>query len=230
MRFGKINYLNLVPFDIFIKKYPTTSTFRAFLNHHKNYPAKLNKEFFFRRIDAGFISSIAGMKAQKTNSGIIAYGEVWSVIVLPKPTKSDYQSASSNALARILGEKGEVLIGDRALRYKLSGKKYVDLGQKWWEKYRLPFVFGILCFNKNSDFYKNISLHFNATRVYIPQYLLSNYAKQSGVGKRDILAYLKHIHYKITPKGKASLKYFYRLIRINRLKASSRDYCKSFCN
>lgn len=222
MRFGKISYLNLVPFDIFIKKYPTTSAFKAFLNHHKSYPAKLNKEFLFRRIDAGFISSIAGAKARKTNSGIVAYGAVWSVIVIPKATKSDYQSASSNALARILGVSGEVLIGDRALRYKLSGGKYVDLGQKWWEKYRLPFVFGLLCFNSDENFYKAISAKFNATRVKIPQYLLANYAKDSGIAKRDILEYLTRIHYKITPKGKVALGRFYRLARINRIKTQGR--------
>ena len=222
MRFGKISYLNLVPFDIFIKKYPTTSAFKAFLNHHKSYPAKLNKEFLFRRIDAGFISSIAGAKAHKTNSGIVANGAVWSVIVIPKATKSDYQSASSNALARILGVSGEVLIGDRALRYKLSGGKYVDLGQKWWEKYRLPFVFGLLCFNSDEAFYKAISAKFNATRVKIPQYLLENYAKDSGVAKRDILEYLTRIHYKITPKGKIALSRFYRLARINRIKSQGR--------
>lgn len=218
MRFGKISYLNLVPFDIFIKRYPTTSAFKAFLNHHKSYPAKLNKEFLFRRIDAGFISSIAGMKARKTNSGIVAYGVVWSVIVLPKPTKSDYQSASSNALAQILGVKGEVLIGDRALRHKLSGVEYIDLGAKWWEKHRLPFVFGLLCFNKHGDFYKKISARFNAKRVYIPQYLLEIYARNSGIAKRDILEYLTHIHYKITPKGKAALFRFYRAVRLNHIK------------
>lgn len=222
MRFGKISYLNLVPFDIFIKKYPTTSAFKAFLNHHKSYPAKLNKEFLFRRIDAGFISSIAGARARKTNSGIVANGAVWSVIVIPKATKSDYQSASSNALARILGVSGEVLIGDRALRYKLSGGKYVDLGQKWWEKYHLPFVFGLLCFNSDEAFYKAISAKFNATRVKIPQYLLTNYAKNSGVAKRDILEYLTQIHYKITPKGKVALGRFYRLARINRIKTQGR--------
>ena len=224
MRFGKINYLNLVPFDIFIKKYPAPSTFKAFLNHHKSYPAKLNKEFLFKRIDAGFISSIAGMKAQKTNSGIIAYGEVWSVIVLPKPPKSDYQSASSNALARILGVKGEVLIGDRALRYKLNGGEYVDLGLAWWQKHHLPFVFGLLCFNKNADFYNKISRRFNASRVKIPQYLLEIYAKNCGVAKRDILEYLTHIHYQITPKGKIALNSFYRALRIERIKPPNRIF------
>lgn len=222
MRFGKIHYLNLVPFDIFIKKYPTTNAFKAFLNHHKSYPAKLNKEFLFKRIDAGFISSIAGMKHPKTQSGIISYGEVWSVIVIPNATKSDYQSASSNALAEILKIRGEVLIGDRALRHKLSGKDYIDLGQKWFEKYRTPFIFGVLCFSKNKDFYSRISKHFNAKNTKIPQYLLAKYAIDSHIKKSDITAYLKKIHYKITPKSQCGLKRFYRLVRLNRIKIPQR--------
>lgn len=222
MRFGKISYLNLVPFDVFIKKYPTTNAFKAFLNHHKSYPAKLNKEFLFRRIDAGFISSIAGIKQSKTHSGIISYDEVWSVIVIPTETKSDYQSASSNALAKILKIDGEVLIGDRALAYKLSGKSYIDLGAKWFEKTHLPFVFGILCFNKHRHFYSRISQRFNTTNIKIPQYLLDKYAADSHIKKADIIAYLEKIHYKITPKSQCALKRFYRLIRINRIKIPQR--------
>ena len=52
MRFGKIDYLNLAPFDVFIKKYPIQNSFKLFINHHKSYPAKLNKEFLFKKIDA----------------------------------------------------------------------------------------------------------------------------------------------------------------------------------
>lgn len=222
MRFGKISYLNLVPFDIFIKQYPAPNAFKAFLNHHQSYPAKLNKEFLFKRIDAGFISSIAGIKASKTQSGIISHSEVWSVIIIRTESKSDYQSASSNALAKILNIKGEVLIGDRALRYKLSGKDYIDLGAKWFEKTHLPFVFGILCCNKNKDFYSRISRQFNAKSIKIPQYLLEKYALNSAIKKSDIKAYLKRIHYQITPKSQYALKRFYRLCRIHRIKIPQR--------
>lgn len=121
MRFGKIEYLNLLPFDVFLKGYRTSNGFKSTCNYKKSYPAKLNKEFLFRRIDAGFISSIAGMKAHyKTKAckaGIIAYKEVWSVLVLESSPASDYQSATSNALCLVLDLKGAVLIGDRALKY-----------------------------------------------------------------------------------------------------------------
>ena len=133
MRFGKIDYLNLAPFDVFIKSYPSTSGFKYFINLRKSYPAKLNSDFLLGRIDAGFISSIAGYKSHLKNSatmsGIIAKGAVWSVIVMPKNDKSDYQSATSNALCKVLGLNGEVLIGDRALKYRYNKGEHLDMGE-----------------------------------------------------------------------------------------------------
>lgn len=228
MRFGKINYLNLVPFDIFIKKYPLCSTFKLFLNHHKNYPSKLNREFLFKRIDAGFISSIAGMKSKKTKSAIISYGEVWSVIAIKKANKLDYQSASSNALSKVLKIDGEILIGDRALRYKIendangNNNSYVDLGKEWWKKHHLPFVFGLLCYNRYKDLYMRLSKSFNQKNIKIPQYLLENYAKDSKINKQDIKKYLTRIHYKVSNKPKISLMRFYRFVRLNRIKMPTR--------
>lgn len=223
MRFGKISYLNLAPFDVFIKKYPTTSAFSMFLNHHKSYPSKLNNEFLYKRIDAGFISSIAGVNAKKAKSGIISYGEVWSVIAIPSSANTlDYQSASSNALSKCLGINGEILIGDRALRYKLGGGEYIDLGERWHKRYHLPFVFGLLCYNKNEAFYNKISKHFNRQRVKIPRYLLESYAKSSNIKASDIREYLKHIHYNLSSKPNLALKRFYRLARLKGIKPPRR--------
>lgn len=222
MRFGKISYLNLAPFDVFIKKYPTSSGFRAFLNKKKNYPARLNKEFLFKRIDAGFISSIAGLKANKTKSGIISYGAVWSVLALPNESKYDYQSASSNALSRVLGIDGEILIGDRALKYKLSNKPCIDLGAEWFKKQHLPFVFGLLCYNKYGNFYNKISNDFNAKRQKIPYYLLQQYSLESGIKMSEIKQYLTRIHYQINPKAQIALNRFYRALRIKGIKSPRR--------
>ncbi|MDE6886735.1 MAG: menaquinone biosynthesis protein [Helicobacteraceae bacterium] len=223
MRFGKISYLNLLPFDVFVKQYPINSSFKLFLNHNKNYPSKLNKEFLFKRIDAGFISSIAGIKAKKAKSGIISYGEVWSVIAIPKENKLDYQSASSNALSRILKINGEILIGDRALRYKLTGGKCTDLGKIWWDKYHLPFVFGLFCYNNYKDIYLKLSNAFNKRNIKIPQYILSKHSSTSGIAKSDIKEYLKHIHYNgAKKKPQIALNRFYRLVRIERIKVPSR--------
>lgn len=226
MRFGKISYLNLLPFDVFIKRYPLPCYFRAFLAHKKSYPARLNVEFLNRRIDAGFISSIAGyypmLKGRVTNAGIIARGAVWSVIALPKANKADYQSASSNALARVLDINGEVLIGDRALRYKLKGGAHIDLGQVWWERERVGFSFGRLCFNQYGRFYKHIAKCFVAKPIKIPRYILAKRSLESGIKSKDILAYLMHIHYKIGKKEELGLKRFYAKCRQKRIKKPSR--------
>ena len=225
MRFGKIDYLNLLPFDIFIKKYPIQSSFKLFINHHKNYPARLNKEFLFKRIDAGFISSIAGIKAKKTKSAIISNGEVWSVIAIKSKKRFDYQSASSNALSIVLKINGEILIGDKALRYKLGhkiDKDYIDLGLEWYKKYNLPFVFGLLCCNKFEKFYNKLSISFNHKHIKIPQYILKEQENLTNINKENIREYLQHIHYKVSSKATISLKRFYRSTRLARIKAPSR--------
>lgn len=222
MKFGKISYLNLLPFDIFIKKYPIQSSFKMFINHHTNYPAKLNKDFLHKRIDAGFISSIAGVKANKTKSGIIAYGAVWSVIAINRDNKLDYQSASSNILSQILNVKGEILIGDRALRYIIEHNDYIDLGERWHQKHSLPFVFGLLCCNKNTAFYNKLSNTFNKSKPKIPHYILQIRAVEAKLPKQFIKEYLNHIHYKVTAKAQKSLNIFYRQVRLKQLKAPAR--------
>lgn len=222
MRFGKISYINLLPFDVFVKKYPISWGFKKFLQLKKSYPARLNKDFLMRRIDAGFISSIAGYypmrKNQVTKAGIISKGAVWSVIALPKANKDDYQSASSNALAKVLGINGEILIGDKALCYKLQGGRCVDLGEKWWEKHHLGFCFGRLCFNKNARFYTHLAKSFVRTRIKIPYYILQDKSAQSGVKQKDILAYLEHIHYCIGKKEELALRRFYTSLRLKNIK------------
>lgn len=226
MRFGKIEYLNLLPFDVFVKKYPLPAYFKMFLNLKKSYPSKLNMDFLHRRIDAGFISSIAGYdcvrKKQTTIAGIVAKGAVWSVLVLPNEQKDDYQSASSNALAKVLGIKGEVLIGDKALIYKLSGGAAIDLGEKWWDIHHLGFSFGRLCFNRYARFYKHLACSFVKTSVKIPYYILCERSRQSGVSQKDILAYLKHIHYRIGKKENIAISRFYAKVRLNRIKKPMR--------
>ena len=220
MKFGKIDYLNLLPFDVFIKKYKKPSSFSICF---RNYPSKLNTAFLHKRIDAGFISSIASINSKKTNVGIIAYGAVWSVIIINNEnSKFDYQSASSNALSKILNLNGEVLIGDRALKYKLKNNNYLDLGEEWYKKYGLPFVFGILCFNKYRNFYLNLGEAFSKANVKVPNYMIKKYALDVGVSEKDIKNYLKRIHYKITAKAKHSLNLFHRQLRINNIRPPRR--------
>ncbi len=397
MRFGKIQYLNLIPFDVFLKSYPIPTRYKSAAFANRSYPSKLNQSFLFHRIDAGFISTIAGCTAHRkqrgTQAGIVAKGAVWSVLSLEsngdsalgshsgdfvdfratadhqsssalKSTKSptsttaiprileennqaesekfkhpleslfskvdssvdyhadfrsarndkkseisektpqavgfvmrkqgtstqvggfskaqstnekptpetshndskicggavvalhtfggrsylggndyppnvcnqshcspkaespqkDYQSDTSNALSTILGLQGRVLIGDRALQYRFSGGKAIDMGQMWWEKHRLPFVFGRLCYNKHAHFYANIARAFVKKRAKIPHYILQARAKACGIPSAYIREYLTHIHYHIQAKERAGLERFYRALRLQAIKPPSRIY------
>lgn len=212
MKLGKIDYLNLLPFDVFLKKSSLSSQTKAMIAYKKSYPAKLNRDFLFLRIDMGFLSSIMAYGKPKLglDVGIVARGEVWSVLALPKASKGDYQSASSNALIQVLGIEGEVLIGDRALVYKLQGGDCVDLGEQWWQKKKLPFVFGLFCANFHRQKAKKLAQDFVARPIKIPYYLLKNASSRTKIDAKDILQYLQRISYSIGHKEKIGLKQFYR--------------------
>ncbi|WRA84418.1 menaquinone biosynthetic enzyme MqnA/MqnD family protein [Helicobacter pylori] len=226
MRFGKIDYLNMLPFDVFIKAYPTPCYFKQFLRLKKTYPSKLNKSFLFRRIDAGFISSIAGypFALHSHSLGIVAYKEVLSVLVVDAKNAFDKESASSNALSQVLGLKGEVLIGNKALQFYYSNPKkdFIDLAALWYEKKRLPFVFGRLCYYQNKDFYKRLSLAFKHQKTKIPYYILKEAALKTNLKRQDILNYLQKIYYTLGKKEQSGLKAFYRELLFKRIQKPKR--------
>ncbi|WP_367686417.1 MqnA/MqnD/SBP family protein [Helicobacter pylori] len=226
MRFGKIDYLNMLPFDVFIKSYPTPCCFKQFLRLKKTYPSKLNKSFLFRRIDAGFISSIAGhsFALHSHSLGIAAYKEVLSVLVVDTKNAFDKESASSNALSQVLGLKGEVLIGNKALQFYYSNPKkdFIDLAALWYEKKRLPFVFGRLCYYQNKDFYKRLSLAFKHQKTKIPYYILKEAALKTNLKRQDILNYLQKIYYTLGKKEQSGLKAFYRELLFKRIQKPKR--------
>ena len=211
MIFGKIEYLNLLPFHIFMKRYLRSSQAKAIMQHKEDVPAKINRRFFRRDVDAAFISSITAQNSRYASLGIIANKEVKSVLVIPSTkNKTDKESASSNVLAKILGVDGEVLIGDKALLYALHNDDYIDLAKEWHKRYRLPFVFALLCYNKDAKRYKKISKTFLKSKQKIPQYLLQKAAKKRSVSPKDVEEYLKLISYELTPKAKQGLKRFYK--------------------
>jgi len=211
MIFGKIEYLNLLPFHTFMKRYLRSSQAKAIMQHKEDVPAKINRHFSRRDVDAAFISSITAQKSPFVSLGIIANKEVRSVLVIPSAkSKSDKESASSNVLAKILGVEGEVLIGDKALSYALQNSDYIDLADEWYKRYRLPFVFALLCYNKDAKRYKKISKTFLKSKQKIPQYLLQKAAKKRSVSPKEVEEYLKLISYELTPKAKQGLKRFYK--------------------
>lgn len=211
MVFGKIEYLNLLPFHVFMKRFTKSSQQSMSMHYKKGVPSKINEKFISRRVDAAFISSISAKKYRHVDLGIIAKKEVLSVLVIPhvKDTK-DAESATSNVLARVLNIQGEVLIGDKALKYYLQGKPHVDLAKEWNKRYKLPFVFALLCFHKDKKLYKNIQRNFLKQKVKIPQYILEKASKRTTVPKKEILNYLGYISYKLDAKAKKGLMKFYK--------------------
>ena len=210
MVFGKIEYLNLLPFHVFMKRYISNTQTKMAMEYKKNVPAKINTLFHKHAVDAAFISSISARKSKHIDLGIIAKKEVQSVLVIPSQKNTqDIESASSNVLAHILELQGKVLIGDKALRYALENDDYIDMAKLWNEKYNLPFVFALLCYHKEKKRYKKIEKLFLKQKVKIPQYLLKKAAKKTDIEKKDVLRYLELISYKLDTKSKAGLKKFY---------------------
>ena len=211
MVFGKIEYLNLLPFHVFMKRYTTNTQTKHAMEYKKNVPAKINALFHARKVDAAFISSITAQRNRYVNLGIIAKKDVKSVLVIPaNSTKKDIESASSNILANILHLQGEVLIGDKALKYALNNENYIDLASQWHKNYKLPFVFALLCYHKDKKEYKKIEKMFLKQKVKIPQYLLEQASKKTQISKKDILEYLTLISYKLDTKAKMGLERFYK--------------------
>lgn len=216
MIFGKIDYINLLPFHVFLKKSSLPNAFKQSLEYKKGVPSHLNHKLKRRQIDAAIVSSITSTNPMyhTLDMGIVAKKEVKSVLVKEGKCALDPASASSNALAYVLHIKGEVLIGDRALKaYLQNPDAYIDLAKLWNERTGLPFVFARFCVTKDSAFYRRLSKRFMAQKVRIPRYILERYAKERGIGEADILEYLKLISYRIGPKEKRGLKLFLKRVK-----------------
>ena len=212
MVFGKIEYLNLLPFHVFMKRFLRYSGLKQSMEHHKSVPAKINEKFASRRVEGAYISSINARKCRnRPKLGIIAKKEVKSVLVIPHVSnQDDIESATSNTLAKILGLKGKILIGDKALRYALENDDYIDMAKLWYERTHLPFVFATLCFNKNSSFSKKLEINFakRSRFIKIPRYILQKASQQSSIPPKEILSYLHLIEYRFDTKSHKSLQKF----------------------
>lgn len=194
-----------------MKKFTKSTQQKMSIEYKKGVPSYINKKFISKKVDAAFISSIRAKRAKKLNLGIVARGEVLSVLVIPKDEFScDVESETSNLLAKVLKLNGEVLIGDKALRYYLEQKPMIDMAKEWKNKTNLPFVFALLCYNKEYSYYKKIEKNFIDKKIKIPQYILEASSKQTKIAKKDIINYLKHISYKVDKKANMGLKKFYK--------------------
>lgn len=217
--FGKIDFLNLLPLHIYLKKRPLPSGLKKACEYKKGVPSKLNKQLYYRRVGAAVISSIESRhKRYKTlDIGICANKKVKSVIVQKNtPDEKDSASATSNMLAQILGTRGKVIIGDKALKaYLQDESRYIDLCELWDERYRLPFVFARFCLVGNKKFFQKFFEPFLRQKIFIPRYILDFYANSRQISPTQIKSYLNLIYYKISFKEKKALKIFLNKAQIH---------------
>jgi len=208
MLFGSISYLNLLPFQVFLKRSILSNAAKMSFNYKRAVPSQINKALKRREVNAAFISSIESKKCKCTDLGIIADKKVYSVLLLEGEDEDDPASATSNQLTKVLNLQGKVLIGDAALKYYLDGGVGIDLAEAWYEKTGLPFVFARLCYNKHDDAIKKLAKQFSRTKVKIPQYILKREAKKRDISPKQLTWYLDHIYYNMDDKAKKSLKLF----------------------
>lgn len=213
MVFGKIDYINLLPFHIFLKKSSLSNAFKKSCERQKSYPSVINKKFRRRVVDAAFISSIESQRKSITTLplGIVAKKNVKSVIIKKGIDKKDPASATSNVLAKVLGVEGEVFIGDRALKlYLQDPDSYVDLAAQWNSRFHLPFVFARFCINRNYTFYKGLADRFTKHPIKIPQYILQKYSRERKISPCEIKKYLTLISYEVKEKERKALHLFFK--------------------
>jgi len=204
--FGKIDYLNLLPFDFFIKKSTYSYIKRA---TKRSYPAHITDLFLRKQVNAAFISSIKSKRQKCLNAGIIADGEVMSVFVCEGENEKDSESKSSNILKEILNLKGKVIIGDKALQmYHQDKTKCKDLAREWKKKTGLPFVFATFCVNSNIKYYDKIVRHFLKQKVKIPYYIKKRESTKLNIPLRLLELYLDTITYHIGNNEKKALNLF----------------------
>ncbi|OPX26897.1 MAG: hypothetical protein B1H07_03180 [Campylobacteraceae bacterium 4484_166] len=216
MSFGKIDYINLLPFYVFLKKYFKSSQQKSMIEKNSTYPSNINKMFQKKQIDGAFISSIKAQHKTCIDIGIVSSKEVLSVLNIKEGLQQfDYHSNTSNILSKILTTNGKIIIGDEALKiyFQDRDKEFEDLGRLWFDRYKLPFVFATLCCTKHKKIYQNISKNFLKRKIKIPQYILNHHASKVGLTTKQIRFYLTKISYTIGYKEKKSLNLFWKLAK-----------------
>jgi chorismate dehydratase len=206
--FGSISYLNLLPFQLYLKRTIPHNGAKMAFRYKRDVPSRINRALRAGHINAAFVSSAVSRRFRCCNAGIVARGPVYSVLLIPGEEKEDPASATSNLLAKVLGIKGRVIIGDAALRRYIEEGDGIDLAEAWEHKTGLPFVFARLCFNRHDAYVKRITRRFLRSRIRIPQYILKKEAKKRGIEPSEAAWYLRHIHYEIDRKAEKGLKRF----------------------
>jgi len=195
---GHIDYLNLLPFYQFLKK--------KGIRFKSSFPSEVNRWFEVGKIDAAFISSVKAKNKKCFDVGIAAKKEVRSVLVC-EGRGDDFESATSNILAKILRQNGRVVIGDKAFREK----NCKDLAFLWYQRYNLPFVFALFCVNKDYDRYAKLIKEFLDSHQKVPYLTLKKYAENLGISTKEARDYLENvIYYRLGWREKKALRLFWR--------------------
>ena len=213
MLFGSISYLNLLPFQLYLKRTIPHNGAKMAFRYKRDIPSQINRALRAGHINAAFVSSAVSKHFRCCDAGIVARGPVYSVLLLPGEKSDDPASASSNKLAEVLQLRGRVLIGDAALKHYLDGGDAIDMAEVWEKKTGLPFVFARLCYNRHDAYIKRIAGRFLRKRIRIPQYILKKEAAKRGIRPKEAAWYLEHIHYDMDWKAKRGLKRFLRAAR-----------------
>ena len=212
-KFASIDYLNLLPFKVYLKKRVSNTQFKKMIEYRKGVPSSINGLFKKGVIDGAFISSIHSKNKNCLDLGIVADGSVYSVLLVIGNDKKDTESATSNSLSKVLNLKGKVIIGDKALKYYLDGNEAIDLSLKWKEKTKLPFVFARLCCRKNCKKLSKLVQNFNSKNRKIPYYILKKESNRREIKPKDTIWYLSNISYVLNWREKKSLKQFLKKSR-----------------
>jgi len=69
MVFGKIEYLNLLPFHVFMKRFTKNTQQKMSMEYKKGVPSDVNQQFLKKRVDAAFISSIKAKQHHQVQHG-----------------------------------------------------------------------------------------------------------------------------------------------------------------
>jgi chorismate dehydratase len=174
-------------------------------------PSKINRDFHSRKVDFAFISSITSKKSHCSELGIIARKDVLSVLLIKGENKKDSASQTSNRLAEILGQNGEVIIGDKALQIFFNSDEVIDLALEWNKRFNLPFVFAKFCFHKNLKLTRNISKKFKKEKTKIPYFIMKRNSQKLNLSFHQIRFYLSKIDYFCDRKTKKGLEKFLKL-------------------
>ena len=131
MLFGSISYLNLLPFQVFLKRHITHNATHMALHHRRDVPSGINQALKQRRIHAGFISSVESGKVMCTDLGIVAHKKVYSVLLLEGEDAKRIQTVQSHEnIATSSAWIWDVFIA-RSKNHCCTPRKWAKAGHLW---------------------------------------------------------------------------------------------------